>query len=81
MVQAAFQRVADGVFPVTIFQTPVVDFYRKYGAVPCPNNQWVDRTDPEAKERSPWEEGETIMFYPHSFPWPEGLIDINGWAY
>ena len=81
VVRAAFARVDDGTFPVSIFQTPVEVFYAKLGAGLCVNNRWVDRTNQKEPDGYPWEAQEKIMHYPAGFAWPEGLIDINGEMY
>ena len=81
VVRAAFSRVDKGEFPVCVFQTPAVKFYESLGAAVCPNNTWVDRKDKENPTAHPWEPGEALMYYPASFDWPEGEIDINGGQY
>ncbi len=81
VVRAAFDRVDEGEFPVCVFQTPVADFYGMLGSAVCENNTWVDHKNKENPEVHPWEPGETLMYYPASFDWPEGEIDINGGQY
>ncbi len=81
VVRAAFSRVDDGAFPVSVFQTPVADFYARLGSAECENNTWVDRKNIENPEAHPWEPGETLMYYPASYDWPSGEIDINGGQY
>ena len=81
VVRAAFSRVDDGTFPVSVFQTPMVDFYRGLGAAVCENNTWVDRQNKDNPNAHPWEPGETLMYYPAAYDWPSGEIDINGGQY
>jgi len=81
VVRAAFSRVDDGTFAVSVFQTPVADFYARLGSAICKNNTWVDRTNKESPEAHPWEPGEILMYYPASYDWPTGEIDINGEQY
>ena len=81
VVRAAFSRVDNGSFPVSVFQTPVVDFYKGLGAAVCENNRWVDRKNEADPTAHPWVPGETLMYYPATFDWPSGEIDINGGQY
>jgi hypothetical protein len=80
LVRSAFERVGQGEFAVSLFQTTVPDFYRKLGAVVVDNVFRNSRNvaDPGA---SPWEAGEEIMIYPSRFEWPRGTIDLNGPGY
>jgi GNAT superfamily N-acetyltransferase len=79
LVRSAFERVDQGEFPVSLFQTTVPDFYRKLGAVAVDNvfRNSRNEADPEA---SPWGD-EEIMIYPRHFDWPKGIIDLNGPGY
>lgn len=81
VVRATFSRVDDGTFPVSVFQTPMVDFYKGLGAAVCENNTWVDRQNKESPDAYPWVPGETLMYYPAAYNWPSGEIDINGGQY
>lgn len=81
IVRAAFTRVDDGTFPVSVFQTPVDEFYAKLGSAVCQDNRWVDKANQQQPEAHPWEPGEKLMYYPASYNWPSGVIDINGGMY
>lgn len=79
VVRSAFQRVEEGEFPVSLFQTPIPDFYEKLGSANV-SNRFVDsrnRADPEAR---PWKDS-SVMIFPGVHPWPEGVIDLNGPGY
>jgi GNAT superfamily N-acetyltransferase len=79
LVRSAFERVEQGEFGVSLFQTTVPGFYRKLGAVAVDNvfRNSRNEADPEA---SPWGD-EEIMIYPSGFDWPKGVIDLNGPGY
>ena len=77
VTQAAFQRVNQNGWPqVSLFQTPVPEFYKKLDCR-LVDNQFVNRrnlTDPKA---NPWRDP-NVMIYPAVFDWRSGLVDMNG---
>ena len=77
VTQAAFQRVNQKGWPqVSLFQTPVPEFYKKLDCR-LVDNQFVNRrnlTDPKA---NPWRDP-NVMIYPAVFDWRSGLVDMNG---
>lgn len=79
VVMKAFERVDNGAFVVSLFQTGVPDFYRKLGAR-LVANQFVNRLNSENPNANPWWDP-NIMIYPADARWPAGIIDLNGPAY
>lgn len=77
ITQAAFQRVNQNGWPqVSLFQTPVPEFYKKLDCR-LVGNRFVNRrnvTDPNA---NPWRDP-NVMIYPSAFEWRPELVDING---
>lgn len=78
LIDAAFREVDDGHYRVSLFQTGVPDFYRRWGAATVTNEFW-DSTRADPNENPWWDEH--IMIYPGDFPWPEGKIDLRGGGY
>jgi GNAT superfamily N-acetyltransferase len=78
VVQAAFEYVDNGTFPVSFFQTGVPEFYRRLNCRdvhnPCTNSLAEDPAG------SPWWE-KHIMIYPSDAHWPDGPIDLLGPAW
>ncbi len=79
VVQRAFERVDRGEFPVSLFQTGVVAFYEKLGAIPVAN-EVVNSLSPDGPVTPAWGKP-GIMIYPATYPWPEGTIDLRGEGY
>ncbi len=79
IIRSAFQRVDSGEFSVSLFQTTIPAFYERLGAVTVAN-QFVNSRNDVAPDTNPWSD-EWIMIYPGDFPWPTGLIDLNGPGY
>ena len=78
-IEEAMQRVDQGEFPVSLFQTPKPGFYEKLGARKV-NNRFVNSKNEQDPEADPWP-AEHVMIYPTPYPWPEGVIDLNGPGY
>jgi predicted GNAT family acetyltransferase len=78
VVQAAFEYVDNGTFPVSFFQTGVPEFYHRLGcrevSNPCTNCLAEDPT------ACPWWENH-VMIYPADAHWPDGPIDLLGPAW
>jgi hypothetical protein len=79
VVLKAFERVARGEFPLSLFQTGIPDFYRKLGSR-CVENRFVNTLNTEHPDDNPWWDPH-IMIYPADGDWPEGTIDLNGPGY
>jgi GNAT superfamily N-acetyltransferase len=79
VVKAALALVDRGVYPVSLWQTEVAGFYEKLGARVI-TNPFVNSKNPEKPDENPWYV-EAKMIYPANYPWPEGVIDLNGNAY
>ncbi len=79
IVRSAFQRVDSGEFSVSLFQTTIPAFYERLGAATVVN-QFVNPRNDVAPDTNPWSD-EWIMIYPGDYPWPTGLIDLNGPGY
>lgn len=80
VVRAALERVDNGEFTASLFQSPVPDFYRRLGCRTLTGYRWVNRLDPVDPERHPfW--NDDVMVYPASRAWHGQLIDINGPAW
>ena len=78
VTRKAFEQVDNGVWPVSVFQTPVPGFYEKLGGK-IVDNEFVNSKNEEDPQANPWWEG--VMIYPAEFPWPVGRIDLNGGGY
>ena len=79
VVQAAFELVDDGTFPVSLWMTTVPGFYEKLGARII-QNTWINTHNTENQRADPWPD-EQKMIYPASYDWPGGQIDLNGPVY
>ena len=79
VVISAFHRIEKGEFAVSLYQTGIPDFYRKYGAVTI-SRDFCNSQNSDDPDANPWWEPH-IMIYPGSFAWPEGRTDLNGWGY
>lgn len=79
IVRAYLNLIDQGEYPVGLWQTGKPDFYRKLGARVV-HNLYINSQDPENPQANPWG-AEEIMIYPAEYPWPEGVIDLNGPAY
>ncbi len=76
----AFEQVAVGGWPaVSLFQTPVPNFYQKLNCR-LVTNPFVNRRNAQEPEANPWRD-DKIMIYPNGFAWPEGTVDLNGSDY
>ena len=78
VTRKAFEQVDNGVWPVSVFQTPVAGFYEKLGGR-IVDNEFVNSRNEEDPQANPW--WEAVMIYPADFPWPVGRIDLNGGGY
>jgi hypothetical protein len=76
---AAFSRVDRGEFPLSLFQTPVPDFYARLGAR-LVTNRFVNRRHAEDPAKNPFWDPH-VMIYPAHAAWPEGVVDLNGPGY
>jgi predicted N-acetyltransferase YhbS len=77
VTKSAFAQVGDGDWPgVSLFQTPVPEFYEKLNCR-IVDNKFVDRTNADSPDSWPWRD-DIAMIYPSTFAWPDGVIDING---
>ena len=79
VTRAAFSKVGLTGWPeVSLFQTPVPEFYAKLNCLLI-RNRFVNRKaeDPEAY---PWRDDQ-IMIYPSEHSWPAGVVDLNGADY
>lgn len=79
IVLAAFERVDNGEFFASLFQTGKARrFYERLGCRVV-DNPFVDSTadDPKA---NPWND-DVAMIYPGDAEWPTGKIDLNGPGY
>jgi predicted N-acetyltransferase YhbS len=77
VTRQAWRQVGQPGWPeVSLFQTPVPDFYEKLDARIIAN-RFVNRLHETQPEANPWRD-DTIMIYPARFAWPEGVIDLNG---
>lgn len=77
VTEAAFQQVgADGWPDVSLFQTPVPPFYEKLDCRIL-TNRFVNRRNAADPEANPWRD-DTVMIYPAAYPWPDGVVDLNG---
>ena len=79
VMRKAFEQVDNGVWPVSLYQTPVPGFYEKLGAR-IVDNEFVNSRNEEDPQANPWWEAE-VMIYPAEFAWPDGRIDLNGGGY
>ncbi|NJN44465.1 MAG: GNAT family N-acetyltransferase [Anaerolineae bacterium] len=78
-VRAAFARVDQGLYPVSLWMTTVPGFYEKLGARVI-HSTWVNGKNPDNPTADPWPD-EVKMIYPASYPWSEGVMDLNGGVY
>jgi hypothetical protein len=76
---AAFAPVDEGRLPVSLFQTPLPDFYRALGARTV-SNPFFDSTNTDQPHKRPWRDP-FVMIYPAGFPWPDGPVDLAGPAW
>jgi len=79
LMRKVFECVDEGVWPVSLFQTPVPGFYKNLGGR-IVDNEFVNSRNTEDPKANPWWEAE-VMIYPADFAWPEGRIDMNGTGY
>ena len=80
VTNAAFEQVGQGTWPtVSLFQTPVPVFYEKLGCRIVPN-RFVNRLSEKDVEANPWRD-DTIMIYPATHTWHDGVVDLNGEDY
>ncbi len=76
LIKAAFERVDNGTFPLSLFQTSVPGFYEKLGAKQV-SNKFVNSLNADAPNAIPWWDP-NIMVYPSHYPWSEETIDLLG---
>lgn len=77
VTRQAFDLVGRPTWPsVSLFQTPVPEFYARLGCRPV-DNRFVNRLNRQDPEARPWRD-EYVMIYPGEFAWPGGPIDLNG---
>ena len=75
VMNAVFEQVDLGRFPVALLQTVIPDYYAMFGCKLVENEWWNSQVDePEAY---PWYDP-NIMIYPDFEGWPAGRIDLNG---
>ena len=75
VVRAAFDHVDRSVFPVSLFQTGVPDFYKTLGCR-LVHNPFSNHLAADPAETPWWDQ--RVMIYPAAYPWPEGPIDLCG---
>lgn len=79
LVEACFRAVDTGKTEVCLFQTGVPDFYTKLHCK-LVGNTFVNRTNQAEPDKNPfWDDH--VMIYPADYPWPSGIIDLNGKGY
>lgn len=78
VVEAALAASRGDGLPLVLFQTGVPEFYRRLGAVRV-HNRFINSLaeDPRA---SPWWD-EYVMIHPGDYPWPRGVVDLQGSAF
>ncbi len=77
VTRRAFQLVSGENWPaVSLFQTPVPEFYQKLNSR-IVTNRFVNRLNRQDPEANPWRD-ECVMIYPAEYPWPSGVVDLNG---
>lgn len=79
VVRAYLNLMDQGEFPVGLWMTTRPGFYEKLGARMV-QNPWVNHRDTETPNADPWPD-EVKMIYPADYPWPAGVIDLNGPAF
>ena len=79
VTKAALSLVDQGRYSVSLWQTQSPGFYEKLGARVI-TNPFVNSQNRENPGKDPWPD-EVKMIYPAEYPWPEGVIDLNGGAY
>ena len=79
IARSAFERVDSQLFPISLFQTGVPNFYLKLGARVI-DNRFVNSKNKAAPNENPWWDT-SVMIYPSSYEWTEGTIDLNGSGY
>ena len=75
----ALAQVDWGDFSVSLFQTLVPGFYEKQGARVV-HNPFINSKNKQDPDASPWADAH-VMIYPRHYPWPDGVIDLNGSGY
>jgi len=77
VIEAAFDLVRDGTFPLALFQTThkVRPLYEKLGARVV-DNAFVNSLAHDPAARAFWDE--VVMIYPADAPWPDGPVDLLG---
>lgn len=76
LINAAFTRVDNGTFALSLFQTSVPGFYEKLGAKQV-NNKFINSLNTDTPETNPWWDP-NIMIYPASHPWNDEIVDLLG---
>ena len=79
LVGKVFEAIDQSACPVSLFQTSIPLFYKKFGTRQIYNRFYNSRNkrNPQA---NPWWDP-CIMVYPGHYAWPEGNMDLNGPAY
>ena len=75
IVQKVFSLIDTREFQVFLFQTEIPQFYLKLGAQVI-KNRFIDGQSTQPFDNPWWDD--TVMIYPTSYNWPEGVIDLNG---
>ncbi|BCM90931.1 hypothetical protein IAD21_02794 [Abditibacteriota bacterium] len=75
VVRAAFNFLPQLSVEVSLFQTPVPDFYARLGAR-LVSNRFYNGSNPDDPFHDPHK-----MIFPAEFDWPEGDIDLGGPGY
>lgn len=77
VTKKAFELIGHSGWPdVSLFQTPVAEFYRKLNSR-IVTNKFVDGTNITDPDANPWRD-DTVMIYPAEYKWPGGTVDLNG---
>lgn len=79
LVKEAFGLIDRGIYGVSLFQTSIPAFYKKFGAKEIGNKFYNSRNKSDPRVNPWWDR--FIMVYPGHYDWPEGSIDLNGPAY
>lgn len=79
LVKEAFGLIDQETYGVSLFQTGIPAFYKKFGAKEIGNKFYNSRNESDPRVDPWWDR--FIMVYPGHYDWPEGSIDLNGPAY
>lgn len=73
----AFEQIGQNGWPdVSLFQTPVAEFYERLNSR-IVTNKFVNGLNTADPDANPWRD-DTVMIYPADYGWPDGTVDLNG---